>query len=570
MPRDGAPSRCRCQRHQGLALGAWRGAASAVALALGLLAPASAGPTADATDTVAFPVPLPDEHRPVVTLVRTLTRDGRAAHLCTVLGPAGVRPVPVAGRVLVEARPLVVGKDEQRVPDPMGRAIGEETTWAVPVAGGEAAGLPLPAFPSPSGAQVAYWRGGGEPGRRLWVRSAQGERAMPLYWAGDTGDVQCVDWSPDGRYLAATAFPAASRRGQQVTIADAQTGTVVFERLRGGSARWSPDGRMLAYLHLAEDVSQRGPWEMEVWVRETGQFAFVARVPTGRGVACPVLRWAPDGQRILCEACRAGPGQASHSELWLLAREGGEARCVYEADLLDLNLLAWTEKGDGFWQRRYGEAPSLLLLPPGAEKARPSAAPDAKGPRLGPEELAAVEQAAETARGALRCVARARQAVDALCADLQAPRRELAQAAEVLRGLSQAHPRARLIPAQCRAYADALAGETADLPIAACLVRMRRLAGHLVDYFLKHGMLPPAPPAGPEMDPRCCVSPGLRRGEEYRVRYLAASGGRPRRDAVVLECGPIGDRVVRLRWPDSVREGRYVRMPGPAVEPVMR
>jgi hypothetical protein len=62
------------------------------------------------------------------------------------------------------------------------------------------------------------------------------------------------------------------------------------------------------------------------------------------------------------------------------------------------------------------------------------------------------------------------------------------------------------------------------------------------------------------MDPR----------QPHKIQYRLASGGTPRTDQVILECGPFGDRMVRLHWPEKVTgfgpSARYIHPPEPRAE----
>jgi hypothetical protein len=231
--------------------------------------------------------------------------------------------------------------------------------------------------------------------------------------------------------------------------------------------------------------------------------------------------------------------------------------------------LAWTIQGDACWV--CGKKESLQVVSLQLVSARPllSVATGAESLKSQPAG-AAVERVAGRVRDALASVARANQAVESFCEDLAAPQRELTQAEKILRGLPEACPEARLLPAQCEEYAQAVAQRREELPVAACLVRMRRIGMELALYFIKHNALPPDAPAGLKKDPRYWLSPGMDPRQPHKIQYRLASGGTPRTDQVILECGPFGDRMVRLHWPEKVTgfgpSARYIHPPEPRAE----
>jgi hypothetical protein len=526
---------------------------------------ATAAPSGDATDLIAFRTPFPDDTRPLVTLVQTVTWEGRVSPLCTILGMVRVHPVPVAGRVLVQAQPLEVGSDENDVPDTVGNPLAEETTWAVPLAGGEATPLPPDGILSPSGQRYAFWRFNAvEEASRLWVKSGEEEQPSSLYRAVDAG---FLEWSPDEHFLAVGGFPEPEIHGQQMMVVETETFAAAFECKRADAARWSPDGEELAYLVWEADAEGKHPQELRVWNRESGEVSTLAKVP-GKSY---FLLWSPDGKRLLFGVSRWKEGEFLGGEVWVAEREGNAVRRLDPAGVAE--PLAWTVQGESCWVRGKEESLQVVSLQSASAQPLLSVA-------TGPESLksqpagAAVERVAGGVRDALAGVARANQAVESFCEDLAAPQRELTQAEKILRGLPEVCPEARLLPAQCEEYAQAVAQRREELPIAACLVRMRRIGMELALYFIKHNALPPDAPAGLKKDPRYWLSPGTDPRQPYKIQYRLASGGTPRTDQVILECGPLGDRMVRLRWPEKVTgfgpSTRYIQPPEPRVEPLGR
>lgn len=515
-----------------------------------------------ATDTIAFGAPVGDPVRPLVTLVGTVSRDGAVTPVCTVLGAARVAPEPVAGGISVTALPLAVGQEENDIPDTVGEPLCEEVTWHVPLAGGKAECLPSYGFLSPSGARYAYWAEEPEGGRRLWVRDAEGDEPTDLYHGDDCG---YVEWSPDETLMAVNGFPVPNHRGNQITVVEAEMGDVVYEVLKAYDACWSPDGGELAYLRAVMEDGKQVRKGLEVWDRQTGEVTPVGSLP----LRAYGLRYSPDGSSLLYGVDRWAPEVDRGGEVWIAARADGKPRNVYESACARPTALAWTTDGRGCWLRAGGDRLvqlSLASQPP--DRVLELTMTPGKLPRTA--DAGALTEAAECARGALARVARANKAIGDLCEDPAGPRQELLNAARELGELPATCAKGGLLPEQCSAYAEALTAKADELPLAACMARMERLAAALGWRAARDKTLPAAGQLPEELqeDPRLWSSPGQEPGEHLQIRYCVEAAGPPTQGQLLLECGPFGDRMVRVRWPAEAADssGRYMAMPAPCVE----
>lgn len=170
--------------------------------------------------------------------------------------------------------------------------------------------LPLPAFAydlavSPTGGQILYSLSVGLGyGAELWRADEQGRGATLLY-ADRHHILAYARWSPDGRQIAfikipdtAVPFPlgelwvlqADGRAARRLAAADAG---------HGYAASWSPDGKRLAFVVRAnpqdaqvEQVAEALLSEIAIVDVESGEIQWVTHGLSGRAET-PV--WSPDG-----------------------------------------------------------------------------------------------------------------------------------------------------------------------------------------------------------------------------------------------------------------------------------
>jgi dipeptidyl aminopeptidase/acylaminoacyl peptidase len=115
-----------------------------------------------------------------------------------------------------------------------------------------------------------------------------------------------------GRFTQAPDVRAATASGRAFEIAD------VFRVAVPSGAAISPDGRRVAYALRRTELDTGKSWS-ELWL--VGRDGSDARALTGSGQNDASPQWTPDGSHLLFTSNRDGSGQ-----LWLLPLAGGDAR----------------------------------------------------------------------------------------------------------------------------------------------------------------------------------------------------------------------------------------------------
>jgi WD40 repeat protein/tRNA A-37 threonylcarbamoyl transferase component Bud32 len=111
-----------------------------------------------------------------------------------------------------------------------------------------------------------------------------------------TGPVKDLAWSPDGRRLLTT--PAAEEGA--VVVWDPATGEAVVRLHREGAermpgpARWSPDGRLVAF---SAQEGQQEKYTLHLW--DVSRGARLRTLRGGHAARVADLSWSPDGQRLV-------------------------------------------------------------------------------------------------------------------------------------------------------------------------------------------------------------------------------------------------------------------------------
>jgi Tol biopolymer transport system component/tRNA A-37 threonylcarbamoyl transferase component Bud32 len=140
---------------------------------------------------------------------------------------------------------------------------------------------------SPEGRRVAYLA---RPGGRqdVYIQDAAGGNERRVTEASIAGVIQINDWSSDGKYLLLTASTTAGDELVRLSVSDGRLEPWVASKAAEGGARFSPDGRWVAYLS-AETGST------EVHIRSFPDGAVSHRVTTTGGDA-PL--WSRDGKEL--------------------------------------------------------------------------------------------------------------------------------------------------------------------------------------------------------------------------------------------------------------------------------
>ncbi|MFH1833477.1 MAG: hypothetical protein ABH877_00515, partial [bacterium] len=150
----------------------------------------------------------------------------------------------------------------------------------------------------------------------------------------DSGWIQAVDWSPDGRSILAWS----QARGQdELLVISAENGSMrllkTFDRGDPYEFLFSPDGRFVAYSKNGEDPEEnRDIFTVDV---ATGNEHILVRHPANDHM----LGWAPDGRHVLFGSDRSGTQGA-----WLLPVDDGRANGAPWLVKPDM----WHAKGVGF------------------------------------------------------------------------------------------------------------------------------------------------------------------------------------------------------------------------------
>jgi TolB protein len=135
-----------------------------------------------------------------------------------------------------------------------------------------------------------------------------------------TGDLnRGISWSPDGNeilYNGMHEFDGWST-GPDIWIFNLVTGVSRMLVTPGVDARWSPDGRQVAYVSTN---GYGGPGRLAV-INSDGSNQ---RILTDNSQTLPKVTWSPDGTTLLF----VGAGDDAHSDLHAIPVAGGQVRNI--------------------------------------------------------------------------------------------------------------------------------------------------------------------------------------------------------------------------------------------------
>ncbi len=179
------------------------------------------------------------------------------------------------------------------------------------------------AIMSPDGKQIAYaWETEDRP-IELRIVGIDGSEPRVFYGNRDVLLLRVHEWSPDGKYVAATVFQK-DRTSQLVlvSVADASVRVLRTQMLKtlNYNFQWnrmsfSPDGRFVAY-----DLSPQGGWHPRD----------ILAIPVEGGPEIPLVQhpandlllgWTPDGRGVLFASDRSG-----RWDLWVIQVSDGQPR----------------------------------------------------------------------------------------------------------------------------------------------------------------------------------------------------------------------------------------------------
>ncbi|MBI1723650.1 MAG: PD40 domain-containing protein [Gemmatimonadetes bacterium] len=162
-------------------------------------------------------------------------------------------------------------------------------------------------------------------------------------------------WSPDGRWIAYTAFV---RSGQPIVLQELATGRrAVVPTTEYGlniTPEFSPDGRRLAFAHGTEAGT-------DVYVYDVERGCCVQRLTAGRFSDNLSPTWSPDGQRLAFISSRARSPQ-----LYVMAADGTGQEVLGRFDFGATGPTAgpaWSPDGQAIaFQRDVDGTPQVFVL----------------------------------------------------------------------------------------------------------------------------------------------------------------------------------------------------------------
>jgi Tol biopolymer transport system component len=185
--------------------------------------------------------------------------------------------------------------------------------------------------------------------RRLQVMDAGGGEPRKLYSTLE-GWIQAEDWSQDGlRLLALHSAPGGRNEIVSLSIDDgAVTVLKELERASPKKARFSPDGRYVAYDNPARDGDDEDNWDVFVLdTQDDGETVLV-----GGPWNDQLMGWAPDGHSVLFLSDRGGTPGA-----WLQPVAAGQAvgdPHLVKPDMWNVGPVGFDREGRYYYTVRVG------------------------------------------------------------------------------------------------------------------------------------------------------------------------------------------------------------------------
>lgn len=188
----------------------------------------------------------------------------------------------------------------------------------VSTAGGEPRRLPSGDVQSidwsPQGDEIVYGSGSGRPR----IIRADGSKPRPFFPRPQTRGMGLPTWSPDGAHVGFIGFGGGVRRGRftdryaGIYVADADGSKlhlVTSHAYNEYGFAWSPDGRWILYGR----ANREGVYVIGADGRNNNRLTRDSPTPT----EFPTLTWAPDGRSIAYETDKTGNG-----DIYLIGTDG--------------------------------------------------------------------------------------------------------------------------------------------------------------------------------------------------------------------------------------------------------
>ena len=201
--------------------------------------------------------------------------------------------------------------------------------------------------PSPDGKEAAYAWYNSNGFLDLRAVGLDGSNLRVLYANREVAELRPVDWSPDGKDVL-VVFARRDKTGQ-IGLVSARDGSVrilkTFDRGSPGRARFSPDGRYVAY-DLSEQAASPAR-DIAVFAVDGGRETVVVRHPANDRL----FDWTPDGRRLLFGSDRSGTMGA----WWIQIADGqpmGTPELVKPDLGQDVRPMGFTLDGSYFYEVR--------------------------------------------------------------------------------------------------------------------------------------------------------------------------------------------------------------------------
>jgi Tol biopolymer transport system component len=242
---------------------------------------------------------------------------------------------------------------------------------------------------SPDGRAIAFFRmeQGGILGIYILAVDGSGERRLSSVRNGSA--VARMDWSKDGRYLAAATRESESRT--RLVLISVSTGEKSWplpdhELTTETCPRFSPDGSQLAYVRgLRDSVEDVYVLPLNSDVKGVLHTRIPRRI-TFDNRKIYGIAWAADGRTLIAASLRAGGSY----QLWRISASGGDAvqltagvgaDAIQPAVSRKANRLAYVSRftSIGIWRAPIGgAAPSRQLIASTMSDTDPQYSPDGK------------------------------------------------------------------------------------------------------------------------------------------------------------------------------------------------